>query len=104
MHLMEKDRPTAVFCMGDIQALGFYRAAEELGIKVPEELSIVSFDDLPLSAIVTPRLTTVHQPGFDKGQAAAELLIKKLNGQSCSSVLLPAYIENRASVCKAKES
>ncbi len=102
MHLMEKDRPTAVFCMGDIQALGFYRAAEDLGLKVPEDLAIVSFDDLPLSAIVTPGLTTVHQPGFDKGMAAAELLVKKLNGQSCSSVLLPAYIEKRASVCKAK--
>lgn len=104
MHLMEKDRPSAVFCMGDVQALGFYRAAEELGIKIPEDLSIVSFDDLPISSIVKPALTTVHQPGFEKGFAAAELLIKKLNGESSSSVTLPAYIENRASVSKAGKS
>lgn len=104
MHLMEKECPTAVFCMGDVQALGFYRAAEELGIKIPEDLSIVSFDDLPVSAIIKPELTTVHQPGFEKGFAAAELLVKKLNGESCGSVMLPAYIEKRASVSKAGKS
>ena len=102
MHLMEQDRPTAVFCMGDIQALGFYRAAEELGLKVPEDLSIVSFDDLPISSIIKPGLTTAHQPGFEKGMIAAELLVRKMNGDSCSSVILPAYVEKRGSVCKVQ--
>ncbi len=97
-HLMDDEKPTAVFCMGDIQALGFYRAAEELGLKVPDDISIVSFDDLPISSIFKPGLTTVHQPGFEKGMAAAELLVRKLNGESCSSIILPAYIEKRASV------
>lgn len=104
MHLMEKERPTAVFCMGDIQAIGFYRAAEELGLKVPDDLSIVSFDDIPISAILKPELTTVHQPGYEKGMVAAELLVKKLKGESCCSVMIPAYIQKRASVCKAGKS
>ncbi|MCR4713678.1 MAG: LacI family transcriptional regulator [Treponemataceae bacterium] len=103
MHLMEQNRPTAVFCMGDIQALGFYCAAEELGLKIPEDISIVSFDDLPISSIIKSGLTTAHQPGFEKGMTAAELLVRKMNGESCSSVILPAYIENRGSVSKAKE-
>lgn len=97
-HLMEENRPTAVFCMGDIQALGFYRAAEEQGLRIPEDISIVSFDDLPISSICKPGLTTVHQPGFEKGIAAAELLVRKLNGESCSSIILQAHIEKRASV------
>lgn len=100
IHLMDDNRPTAVFCMGDIQALGFYRAAAELKLRIPEDFSIVSFDDMPISGILTPALTSVHQPGFEKGIAAAELLVRKMNGEECRSVMMPAHIERRSSVQK----
>ena len=63
--LQSEDRPTAIYCMGDIQAFGFYKAAAELDINIPEDLSVVSFDDLPVSGILYPELTAIHQPGYE---------------------------------------
>ena len=102
IELNKVNKPTAVFCMGDIQALGFYKAAKELGIEIPKDLSIVSFDDLPITEIVYPGLTAVHQPGFEKGVAAAETLIKKIAGEECKSINLPAEIIYRNSVSLIK--
>ena len=96
------NRPTAIYCMGDIQALGFYKAADELGLKIPEDLSVVSFDDLAITGILCPELTAVHQPGYDKGVAATELLIKQIAGKECQSVRLDAKVIKRKSVAKAK--
>ena len=56
------DRPTAIFAGNDLQALGLYEAARELGLRIPEDLSVVGFDDLPLARWVGPPLTTVRQP------------------------------------------
>jgi DNA-binding LacI/PurR family transcriptional regulator len=69
------DRPTALLAMSDELAFGAMRAAEELGIAVPEELSVVGFDDTPPAELARPALTTVHQPHHDKGVAAAEWLL-----------------------------
>ena len=96
------NRPTAIYCMGDIQAFGFYKAAEELGLKIPDDLSVVSFDDLSVTGILYPELTAVHQPGYDKGVAATELLIKQIAGEECQSVRLDAKVIKRKSVAKAK--
>jgi alanine racemase len=72
------ERPTGVLCMSDAAAAGVLVAARRLGVRVPEELSIVGFDDLPLTRFTDPPLTTVHQPVRRKGEAAASMLLEAL--------------------------
>jgi alanine racemase len=68
-------RPTAVLAMSDAMAIGAMRAARELGLGVPADLSIVGFDDLDLARYTDPPLTTVHQPIRRKGEEAVRLLL-----------------------------
>jgi LacI family transcriptional regulator len=75
------NRPTAVFAFNDNIAIGTMRAARELGLRVPEDLSIVGFDDVEHATIVTPRLTTVRQPLAEMGRTAVSLLIRLLEQQ-----------------------
>ena len=71
-------RPTAVLAMSDALAIGVLRAARELELRVPDELSVVGFDDIDIAAFTDPPLTTVHQPGRLKGDAAMRLLLGRL--------------------------
>ena len=73
-------RPTAVLCMSDELALGAIRAANELGLAVPAEVSIVGFDDTPPASWSDPPLTTVRQDLVAKGRQAGELALRMLNG------------------------
>lgn len=59
----------------DLQALGLYEAARELGLRIPEDLSVVGFDDLPVAPWVGPPLTTVRQPLTEMAEAAAKLVL-----------------------------
>lgn len=68
-------RPTAIVCSSDQQAIGVLRACNDLNIRVPDDLAVVGFDDIPLSSLVTPRLTTVSQPLAAIGRAAVERLV-----------------------------
>ncbi|MDR1807609.1 MAG: LacI family DNA-binding transcriptional regulator [Propionibacteriaceae bacterium] len=68
-------RPTAIFAGSDLQASGVYQAAAELGLRIPEDLSVVGFDDVPLCGWVTPKLTTVHQPIDEMARQATRLLL-----------------------------
>lgn len=70
------DRPTAVFAGSDLQALGVYRAARELGLDVPGDVSVVGYDDLPLAQWVSPALTTIDQPLAAMAEAATDLLLR----------------------------
>jgi alanine racemase len=74
-------RPTAVLAMSDAIAIGVLGAARELGLSVPGELSVVGFDDLPVSRFTDPALTTVHQPVRRKGSEAARLLLATVAGR-----------------------
>jgi DNA-binding LacI/PurR family transcriptional regulator len=65
------DRPTAVLCFSDAIAAGVVRAAEDAGLRVPADLSVVGYDDTPLARRIRPALTTVHQDAAAKGRAAA---------------------------------
>jgi LacI family transcriptional regulator len=86
MDLLDRpDRPTAVFAGNDRQALGVYEAARQLGLSIPEQLSVVGFDDLPLARWVSPPLTTVRQPLVEIGATAAELLIQLIDGRRLRS-------------------
>jgi DNA-binding LacI/PurR family transcriptional regulator len=80
--LLEDDRrPTAIVALSDQLALGVLHAARKAGLSVPDDLSIVGFDDTPPSALADPPLTTVHQPLVERGQAAGRLLGALLAGE-----------------------
>jgi DNA-binding LacI/PurR family transcriptional regulator len=64
--------------MSDVLALGALQAAAELGVAVPDQLSVVGFDDSPAAELATPPLTTVAQPHAEKGRLAAEWLIRAI--------------------------
>ncbi|KRE29087.1 LacI family DNA-binding transcriptional regulator [Agromyces sp. Soil535] len=68
--------PTAIFAGSDLQALGTLDAVREAGLRVPEDISVVGYDDIPLARWVSPRLTTVHQPLRRMGEEAARLAIR----------------------------
>ncbi|HEY8135762.1 MAG TPA: LacI family DNA-binding transcriptional regulator [Candidatus Limnocylindrales bacterium] len=72
-------RPTGVLSMSDAAAAGVLQAARHLGLSVPNDLSIVGFDDLPLTRFTDPPLTTVHQPVRRKGEEAARMLLRALS-------------------------
>lgn len=74
------ERPTAIFAANDASALGVLRAAQALGLRVPRDLSVVGFDDLPLAAHTRPALTTVRQPLHQMGAAGVGLLIELARG------------------------
>ncbi|MEY9844106.1 LacI family DNA-binding transcriptional regulator [Streptacidiphilus sp. MAP5-3] len=84
--LRRRDRPTAVFTGNDLQALGLYEAARELGLRIPEDLSIVGFDDLPIARWVGPPLTTVRQPLTEMAEVAARMVIDLARGNKPSTL------------------
>lgn len=81
-QLLARNKPfTALFAYNDISALGAIRALQEHGLRVPQDVSIVGFDDIPSAAFNIPSLTTVRQPLFRMGQVAAETLLARINGR-----------------------
>jgi DNA-binding LacI/PurR family transcriptional regulator len=75
------DRPTAVFAGSDQQALSTYRAADRLGLRVPGDVSVVGFDDLPFTDWVTPRLTTVRTPLAEMACLATGMVLQLIAGR-----------------------
>ena len=96
--------PTAIFCHSDIMALGALSLAKRRGLKIPEDLSIIGFDNISLSEFCDPPLTTVSQPRFDIGREAMLLLLDQLSGQNVSSGsrLLDCELVLRGSTAKNK--
>lgn len=79
------ERPSSVFCYNDRLAIGAMRAVRERGLHVPEDISIVGFDDLFLSSYTDPPLTTIRQPKREMGLQAGEILLRLLNGEKPES-------------------
>jgi DNA-binding LacI/PurR family transcriptional regulator len=77
-----KRPPTAVFARNDFAAIGALRAAHEAGLRVPDDIAIAGFDDIPLAAYTTPTLTTVRQPIAEQGQIAARMLLDRIEGRA----------------------
>ncbi len=69
---------TALFCFNDTSAIGAIRAIQDAGLTCPRDISVIGFDDIIVAEYLSPRLTTVRQPLFKMGEAAAELLIKRI--------------------------
>src|SRR5581483_5150771 len=69
LHLLDlKPRPTAIFAYNDFMAIGALRAAWERGLAVPNDISVIGFDDIPQSALTCPALTTISQPKIEMGR------------------------------------
>jgi LacI family transcriptional regulator len=96
--------PTAVFAASDDMALGAIRAARAAGLRVPDDLSIVGFDDLPISAWVEPGLTSVRQPIAEMGALAVEMIDKINRGVATESthIELATTLIERESVAKIR--
>ncbi|MGO4376348.1 LacI family DNA-binding transcriptional regulator, partial [Paenibacillus sp. MCAF20] len=76
--LQRHDRPTAVFCCNDLLAIGALRAAKEIGLRIPQDCSIIGFDDTVLASVTDPPLTTVAQPIEQMGKIAVQLLVRNI--------------------------
>jgi DNA-binding LacI/PurR family transcriptional regulator len=77
--LESDDRPTALFVANNSMTLGALNSIHEKGLKIPDEITIVGFDDLPWAQSLDPPLTVVEQPAYELGKTAADLLIKRIN-------------------------
>lgn len=78
----ERNRPTAIFAGSDLQAMGVYEAARQLKIRIPEDLSVIGFDDIQTAAYMGPALTTVRQPLQDMASTAARMIIDTTEGRT----------------------
>jgi LacI family transcriptional regulator len=81
---------TALFCYNDLSAVGALQACASLGRRVPDDLAITGFDDIPLASLVTPPLTTCHVPMYELGNQAMRLLREHINecGGTCDDILI----------------
>ncbi|TDD73191.1 LacI family DNA-binding transcriptional regulator [Jiangella aurantiaca] len=73
-HLLEHERPRALICLNDRIALGAYQALDDYALKVPTDVSVVSFDDHPIATWIRPKLTTVALPHYELGRKAVDVL------------------------------
>lgn len=84
-ELLGRKKPfTALLAYNDISAIGAIRSFREAGLRVPDDISVVGFDDIPAAAFHHPSLTTIHQPLHRMGELAAEVLIAKIEGREAS--------------------
>ncbi|AJY73822.1 LacI family DNA-binding transcriptional regulator [Paenibacillus beijingensis] len=74
----QEDRPTAICCVSDMVAIGAIRAADDSGLRVPEDISVMGFDDIPIAKAYRPGITTVRQPVYELGVQAAQMLLKQI--------------------------
>jgi len=96
--------PTAVFAINDETALGLMRGLHEQGLSVPNDISVLGYDDIDLDEYVVPKLTTIHQPVVTMGQQATGLLINRIKDQRQAAQLvdLPVDLRERESTAHLK--
>ncbi len=96
-----KDRPTAIFATNDLMAIGAMNAIEEIGLRVPDDIAIIGYDDIPMASIVKPKLTTVAQPKYEIGQLACKAILERMGNPNKpweNTVLKPKLIVRNSSV------
>jgi LacI family transcriptional regulator len=87
--------PQAVFTSNDAMAVGVYHALFEAGLRIPQDMAVMGYDDIELARYLTPPLTTIHQPKDELGQLAIDTLIHRLNDPDASQqtlVLTPELV------------
>ena len=98
--LSSHNPPSAIFAQSDFLAMGVYKAAKRLGIRIPEDLSVVGFDDIQTAAFMGPALTTVHQPLVEMAARAAHMILDVRAQKTIDHrVILPNSLVIRESTC-----
>ena len=99
--------PDGIFAANDNAAVGCMIALKQAGLRIPEDIAFVGFNNDPVSKVIEPNLTTINYPGYEMGEVAARNLINHLNGtaniHSTNSILLRSELIVRASSMKKKE-
>lgn len=93
-------RPTALFAANNFIAIGAYRAVQDAGMRIPADMTVVTFDEIPVAFVLDPFLTVAAQPAYDMGKQATELLLERLSGNAiggCREIVLPIEIIVRRS-------
>jgi LacI family transcriptional regulator, repressor for deo operon, udp, cdd, tsx, nupC, and nupG len=103
--LGRRERPTAVFCFSDEMAMGVMQVARRRGLRIPEQLSVVGFDDIRFASYLDPPLTTISQPMRSIGEGTVRLLLEILNGNIAApeSVTLPHTLVVRSSTAPLRQ-
>ncbi|MHB1462583.1 MAG: LacI family DNA-binding transcriptional regulator [Armatimonadota bacterium] len=93
------NQPSAVFAVNDILAIKLIQACQMIGLRVPEDVAVVGFDNITVSALISPPLTTIYQPAEEMGKRATELIFDAIHGQLQTSVheVLPGKLIVRQS-------
>lgn len=102
-RLAKRNDFTAIFATADILAAGIVSGLQSAGRIVPDEISIVGFDDLAISRLCTPQLTTIHQDIVARGERAAMMLVERLGGQQPENCVFPVRLVERQSVRRLPE-
>lgn len=94
-------RPTAVFVASDVVSLGAIRAIKQAGLRIPQDIAVVGFDDIPMADYYDPPLTTIHIPSYGLGWASGERLVRLVQGESLEQdgMLLESELVIRSSSC-----
>jgi LacI family transcriptional regulator len=102
-RLLARNKPfTALFAYNDISAIGAIRAFQEHGLRVPQDISVMGFDDIPGAMFQTPSLTTVRQPLNRMGEVAAQTLLERIEGNvEESNIAIEPELVVRESTAKA---
>ncbi len=103
LHQPDDKRPTAIFCYNDLSALGLLAEAYQQGVAIPDDLSIVGFDNIPMTAISIPPLTTVEQRTEELGRQAVASLLAALAGKPVTDIILRGELIARASVKRMED-
>lgn len=100
LRMLEKDAlPTALFACNDMMAMGVVNAAHELALNIPQDLSLVGYDDIHIAQFMTPPLTTIHQPKYRLGKTAVEALLARLEDKNLAPQVVqlePVLVERNS--------
>ncbi len=104
--LKEKGVPTAILCSNDLTAIGAMRALQNQGIKIPDDISIIGLDNIALTEIVTPELTTIELERYEIGKTAMEMLLKRMKDKDLPKqiCIFKTKLIVRQSTAKSKET
>ncbi|TDF35532.1 LacI family transcriptional regulator [Alteromonadaceae bacterium M269] len=96
-HILDRQTPNAIVCASDLMAIGAISAIRARGLKVPQDVAVVGYDNIPVSAFSTPPLTTVQQNTLLAGKLLVENLLKLINNEPVSDILMPPELITRDS-------
>ncbi|WP_217587498.1 LacI family DNA-binding transcriptional regulator [Lentibacillus saliphilus] len=102
-QFLANNEVTALFASNDLMACGVYRAAFELDISIPNDLSVIGFDDIPFGEVLNPKLSTIRQNTYQIGKESVKLLIKKIHNEPVESLFYEPTLVVRKSTTKLPE-